>query len=103
MSTLKPNLTFRVVRMLKGQPFGLETRFVAIAWNYDHGQLMATVPCLTYTDARRELDALVVSRGCALRWFDGEYECAGDGESMIVCVDAPTVDREVEETIAHQA
>lgn len=98
-----PNLTFRVVRMLCGKPYqqGV-TRFVAIAWNYDHGQLVATKPHWSYTDARNELDVLVSERGCALRWFDGEYELWHDGAQMVKC-DDPSVPPEKEDETAHQA
>ena len=97
MSTLKPNLTFRVVRMLcNGGP----TRYVAIAWNYDVGQLMATPPLETYTLARAALDILVTERGCFLRYFDGEYVLSHDGAQMET-IDTPSVPREQEDDAAH--
>lgn len=87
MPTLIPSLTYRVIRMPAGPGCHVsnspeETRYVAVAWNYDHAQLMSTAPCLTYTLARAALDDLVSARGCALRWFDGEYECLGDGAQI---------------------
>lgn len=99
MSTFKPNLTFRVVRMPSGHG---TTCYVAIAWNYDHGQLIATRPYSSYTLARHELDSLVSERGCYLRWFDGEYQVAGDG-AQLEPVPCPTVDPELGHKRAHQA
>ncbi len=101
MSTLIPNLTFLVIRM-RSEPRGPMNRFVAIAWNYDYGQMMSTKPCHSYTDARKELDDLVAERRCALRWFDGEYQVIGDG-AHIEPVECPTVSRDTEDDLAHQA
>lgn len=101
MSTLIPNLTFRVIRM-PSEPRGVLNRFIAVAWNYDYGQLMSTGPCRTYTDARLELDTLVKERKCALRWFDGEYQCCHDG-AQIEPVDLTSVSRETEDDACHQA
>ncbi len=101
MSTLIPNLTFRVIRM-PSRPNGPLDRFVAIAWNYDYGQMVSTKPCHSYTEARAMLDDLVAERRCALRWFDGEYHVIGDG-AQIEPIDEPSVPREVEDDLAHQA
>jgi hypothetical protein len=101
MSTLLPNLTFRVIRM-PSAPNGPLSRFIAVAWNYDYGHLISTTPCRSYTDARAELDNLVEQRGCKLRWFDGEYQCAYDGD-QITPVDLSSVPRETEDDLAHQA
>lgn len=105
MSTLIPNLTFRVIRMPScpdDQRLAKCNRFVAVAWNYDHGQLMSTKPHHSYTDARAELDQLVAERGCSLRWFDGEYQCYGDGD-CITPVDLTSVPRDVEDDLVHSA
>jgi hypothetical protein len=95
-------LTFRVIRMPADPHLHGQTRYVAVAWNYDYAQLMSTRPRMTYTEARAELDGIVSERGCALRWFDGEYECLGDG-AQITPVATPTVARDVEQDNAHQA
>lgn len=106
MSTLIPNLTFRVIRMPAwlGALVELDSQraYVAIAWNYDYGQLMSTKPHLTYTQARAELNALVSERGCALRYFDGEYQVEGDG-AQITRVAEPSVPPGQEWDLAHQA
>jgi hypothetical protein len=78
MSTLLINCTFRVIQFLDAHPHrdGVPM-FVAVAWNYGSAVLMSTTPHQSYTAARAELDRLVSERGCALRWFDGEYVCDG--------------------------
>lgn len=105
-NTLIPMLTFRVIRMPAWPGANVEFQnqrvYVAIAWNYDYGQLMSTKPYMSYTDARSSLDELVTERKCALRWFDGEYEVAGDG-AQIVPVDCPSVPDGQEQDRAHKS
>ena len=73
---MKP-ATFRLVYFLAAR------RFVGIAWNYDKAVIFATRDYATYTDARAELATLAAERGVELRWFDGEYECQGEGDLMV--------------------
>lgn len=102
MSTLLPCLTFRVIRMHCASTDPGKLRYVAVAWNYDVGQLMATKPLATYTYAREALDTLVTERRCKLRWFDGEYDCYHDGAQLTPVAD-PSLPRETEDDIVHQA
>jgi hypothetical protein len=106
MSTLIPNLTFRVVRMPAAPGLDVSNPcnvlYVAIAWNYDHAQLIATHGHANYQAARSELNELVAERKCALRWFDGEYQVAGDGE-QIVPVACPVLRPEQEQEMCHRA
>lgn len=69
--------TFRIIRFVK------VNRYVAIAWNYDEAVLIASSDHSSYTDARRELDTLCSERNVKLQWFDGSYECAGEGEQLL--------------------
>jgi hypothetical protein len=61
--------TFRVIR------FETAGRYVGLAWNYDEAILISTKDCVTYTEARSELEEMCGQRGVALRWYDGEYSC----------------------------
>lgn len=72
------NCTFRVIQFIDAHPDrdGVPM-FVAVAWAYERAILMSTTPHQSYTGARVELDKLCAERGCALRWFDGEYVCDG--------------------------
>lgn len=82
---LWPACTYRVVRFRVYAGNGQResaTSYVAIAWEYDHAVLMSTTPHASYTAARRELDKLAADRECSLRYFDGEYFCAGNGASL---------------------
>jgi len=69
--------TFRVIRFTKVD------RYITLAWNYDLAVLIATRDHATYTEARAELDALCSERNVKLQWFDGSYECAGEGEQLL--------------------
>ena len=100
------NLTYRVIRMPREPGADVtdpnQTVYVAIAWNYDYGQMMATRPHASYTVARVELNELVAERRCALRWFDGEYQVDGDG-SQITSVSQPTLGGQLEAELCHHA
>lgn len=104
--TLIPNLTYRVVRMPcePGADVTIpnQTVYVAMAWNYDYGQLIVTRPHSSYTVARVELNEMVAERNCALRYWDGEYQVAGDGE-QIVRVETETLGGKLEQELAHRA
>lgn len=58
-------------------------RFVGFAWNYEHACMFATPHYGTYTGARERLGAMCAVADCELKWFDGEYELATDGENLI--------------------
>lgn len=51
------------------------TRYLGIAWNYDHACMITTRDAPTYTDARAALGSECEERCVRLRWFDGEYQC----------------------------
>ncbi len=67
--------TFRLIHFTK------PNLFVGLAWNYDEGVMITTTPCTSYTQARDALELLAEVRA-NLRWFDGEYTCAGEGAQI---------------------
>jgi hypothetical protein len=58
-------------------------RYLGIAWNYEHACMFATPHYGTYTAARGRLEKEVEKGNCELKWFDGEYELAPDGETLV--------------------
>lgn len=79
------NLTYRIIKFTK------VNKYVGLAWDYDHGQLMATCPIESYATARQELEQYALGRGCELRWFDGDYVC-NDASGEIVSDDGIVID-----------
>lgn len=57
--------------------------WVGLMWNYDQGILMGTKPMLSYSAAQAALNVLAEDYKVELRWFDGEYTCAGEGEQLL--------------------
>lgn len=75
--------TFRVI-LFRTRTKG--RRFVAIAWNYDEGVFVTSGPSKsTYTEARGDLDKIAEGMGLKLRWFDGEWEHTGNGDTIVPC------------------
>ena len=81
-STMR-DASFRVIHFPK------VNRYVAVAWNYDLAVLLSTGDFGSYHDARAELDKICAQHRVNLRWFDGEYSYAGDGQ--LVTVDNVTI------------
>ena len=72
--------TYRIIHFTKLD------RYVGFAWNYDEAVLVSTVPCDSYTEARKAIEANCKEVNVELRWFDGEYDCV-DGSMQIYPVD----------------
>lgn len=74
--------TFRVI-LMRTRTQG--RRFVAVAHNYDEGVFVTSGPSsATYGAAREALDEIAETMNLRLRWFDGEWEHAGNGDDTIV-------------------
>ena len=68
MSALKPS-SFKIIRF----PIGESNRYVGVAWDYDHAFLVSSRDKDSYTEARKEIEAMAEARGFSLRWYDGQY------------------------------
>jgi hypothetical protein len=73
-------VTYRVVHFIK--PY----KWVAMAWNYDHAIIYATPPADSYKVAMENLQKLAEVSKTQLSYFDGEFNCAGEGEQLIPIV-----------------
>lgn len=57
--------------------------WIGVAWDYSNGVLFSTAARATYAGARAALDRLAVERSAELRYFDGEYSLADDGQTLV--------------------
>lgn len=66
--------TYRMIRFPKLD------RYIGVAWNYDQAILLSTGDYATYSEARDQLGKVCAEHNVELRWFDGEYDYAENGQ-----------------------